>query len=249
MAEPNLIHGKNACLYLNGYNLSQWFRSVEFTRTKETVDATTFRSRGKRFVGGFPDSTITAEGLWDGDADAIDEVLDAAISSDAQSNWIYLPEGDTLGRPGYGTIAIDTSHSVSGSVDDIVATAIEAQPTVGRERMKILHTLSDETATGNDAEVDHGAAATLGGAGYLQVMEVTGTGSIDVTIESDDTTGFPTAATLITFASVTAARAHERIALDLDASVEQFLRAEWTITGFTNVKFFVGFHRAVVTAT
>lgn len=247
---PSFAHGKNSCVYINGYNLSEFFKSVEFGRTKETVEATTFRARGKRFVGGFPDSSISAEGIWDPQDDAIDEVLDAAIQGDDEDVWLWYPQGESaVGAVGYGTQSISTNHTISGSVDDVIATAIEGQPTVDRERVKSHHPDGTETATGNGTEVDSGitGGTALGGTAYLHVFEVAGSGTFDVDIEMDDTTGFPSATTLMSFTQVTAARTAERIATaTLTTAVEQFTRVAWTITGFTSVRFAVGFHRTVV---
>lgn len=262
--EPNFIHGKNSCVYVNGFNLSIFFRSTEFGRTKETVDATTFRSRAKRFVGGFPDASVSAEGLWDDQAGAIDEVLDASIAGDALSNWIWFPGGDggaqAVGATGYAALTIDTNHSVSGSVDDVVATAVEAQPTTGRERVKALYGLGDLllaaspfTSSSLDSNIVGGTA--LGGAGYLQVMEIDGTGSLDIEIHMSDDDFSVDDDTLITFTTQTATSGvittvpHERIVLALDAQVDQFLNIEVTMTTITRALFVVAFFREVVVAT
>jgi hypothetical protein len=236
--------GKNGCVYINGYNLSDNFQSMEFGRTQEVFEANSFRSTAKRFVDGLPDATITGEGLWDPAAGQMDNVVDDALSIGGNHTIIYLPGGDSFGIAGYGTRGIITDHSISGSTDDAVATSFEAQPTVGRERLLVLNPLSPSlTTTTTTSHIDNGAATASGGAGYLMVTDGTGFGSIDVTIEMDDNSGFASATTLITFTSVTATNAHERIALATDAAVEQYVRAVITFTGVSDANVFVGFHR------
>jgi hypothetical protein len=254
-------HGKNSCVYVNAFDLSDFFRTVEFGRTKDVIDATTFRRRSKRFVGGFPDASLSAEGLWDDADDAIDDVLDAAISADAESNWMWFPGGDAFGRVGYGALAIETNYTPSGGVDDVVAAAIEAQPTTGRERLQSLQAkstilLAASPVTG--AELDSGlvGGTALGGAAYLQVFEVAGTGSVDVEVHMSSDSFAADDDTLVTFGSVvgasgvvTSANDAQRIELALDAQVDQSVRVELTITTLTSVVLVVGFHRQIVVAT
>lgn len=238
--------GKNGCIYINGYDLSDNFQTFEFGRTAEVFEANSFRSTAKRYVEGLPDSTISGEGIWDPTAGQMDSIIDQALTDGGNHTMIYLPKGDTFGEIGYGTEAIVTDHSVSGDVADVVSTSFEAQPTVGRERLQILAPLSPAlTATDVTDTLDapFGAATSAGAVGYLMVSDVAGSGTIDVIIETDTVTPVATPTTIITFTQVTAANAHERIALDTDVAVERYVRATITISGFTSANVFVGFNR------
>jgi hypothetical protein len=248
------MSGRLMCTYINGFNLSVFFQDVAFGRTKETIDATTARSRAKRFVDGLPDSAISGTGLWDGQAGAIDQVLDKALSGNARSNFIWYPHADTFGKIGYGALCIDTSHDVSGGVEDAVSTAYGAQPTeTGRERLVSLYPgdlallLAASPFTGSTH--NFGVATALGGAGYLQVFTLDGTGTLDVEIHASDDNFAADDDTIITFTQQSATSGvitttpHQRSELADDFAMKQWTRIEATLTGATRALFAVGLNR------
>jgi len=247
---PAFVSGRAGCVFIDGFDLSAFFQSFEFGQTKATIEANTFRSTAKRFVDDLPDSSISGEGFWDPQDRAIAPVLDKAIIGTVQSNVIWYPGNDTFGNTGYAGVAIITANTVSGATDAAVAVSVSGQPTgTGRELVKSLHKVQDETADGNSSAIDAGAASSLGAAAYLQVMEMDGTGTLVVTIETDTAVGFATPTTLFTFATVSATSGvitstpYERVSNAVDTSIEQFVRAKWDLTTVTRVRFAVAFHR------
>lgn len=261
LSAPEFRHGKDTCLYLNGIDISEFFKSVEFPDTKASADSTGFRQRRLKRKMGHLDGTVSAEGMGDFDANSLDAVLDDAIKAaedGATSGLIWLPGGEIVGDIGYATLMGETNYTVSGGHDDIVACSIEGETDVGRDRVRILQAKGDpETATGVGGTVSDGAgiSTAFGGVGYLQVFSETGTGSLAVTINDSSDAFAMVDNTIVTFDSVAdtvittvpPVGNHQRKLHDsgLLGTVLEELRSDFTFTVITGAEFFVGFKRGL----
>lgn len=110
----------------------------------------------------------------------------------------------------------------------------------------ILHALVAETATGNTEGADsqdNGASSAAGGAGYLHVIAISGTGATfdgKVRHSADDITY----ADLITFAQVVLADARKADRKAVTGTVNRHLASSWVIAGTTpSISFMIGFKR------
>ena len=237
----SFVHGSAARVYVNGFDLSVFLKSVSGSHEIGTHESTTFGATAKTYLPGLEDATLSAEGLFSGAVGATDAVLHAALRGRSPVVWNWLPSGDVDGGFGYGLLALETSYEIETPVDDLVSVSAEAQSNVGRERVQILHSLAARTATGNGTSRDNAAATTAGGVGYLQVTTVSGTTpSLTVTIQhSVDAVAW---VDLITFTAVTASNNAQRIAAV--GTVNRHVRATWTITGTSpSFTFFAAFGR------
>lgn len=258
--EPQFVSGRKGCVYINGLDLSKFFNSFEFGQVKGTFEANTFRSESKRKLDDLPDSSSSGEGFWDPQKRAIARELDRAVKTTDLSHVIWMPGGDdTVGDEGYAGKAIVTDNTAAGATDEAVGINFEAETTdPGREFVESLHPLADETVTADGTGLDNDVSTALGGGGWLQVMEADGTGTIDVIIEQSPTGLFAAEeTTLVTFAQVsvtagvidvtTPITRFQRVDNANTVTVQQFLRAAWTITTITRATFFVGYARRVTT--
>ena len=221
-------HGSRSKVYVNGYDLTGYLKSFSSSGQADTHETTTFGKTAKEYIAGLKDATLSAEGLLDGATDAIDQVLAAALGG-ASSIWNWYLQGDAVvGDDGYGFDAIETSYEIETPVEDVASISVEAQSKVGRERVKSLHPLGQETASGNSTVVDNGAATTNGGVAYLQVPALAGTApTLDVKIQhSADNVTYTD---LIVFTQVTAGRKAERKAVT--GTVNRYVKAVWTLAG------------------
>ncbi len=102
------------------------------------------------------------------------------------------------------------------------------------------HPLAIETTTGNGTIYDGAAASTAGAAGYVMVTDFTGT-NIAIKIQHSSAADFGSdVADLITFTSVTAAAAYQRVAAT--GTVKRYTRL--VISGtFTSARLVVAFAR------
>jgi hypothetical protein len=219
-------HGSKAQVLVNGYDLSPFLRSFSSPASVEAVEVTTFGATAKSYIPGLLDATLTAEGLFDGAAQAVDEILAAALGK-KDSIWNWYPQGGEVGKRGYGFAAIETSYEVETPVDGVAAVSVEAQSSVGREPVVVLHELREEAIDGSGTIIDNGAATNNGGVGYLHVAQITG--SVLVTIEHSSDNFVADVLPLITFTLVNASRKAERVAVS--GTVKRYVRVKWDITG------------------
>lgn len=221
-------HGKDARVYVNGYDLSGYFNQFGISGKADAVETTTFGAIAKSYIAGQKDATVSAEGIFDGATGAVDQVLSQALGSNS-SIWTYWPQGETaVGDDGYGCDAIETTYEVTSPVDGVVAVSAEAQSKTGPERVDSLHPLATRTATGNGSSHDNGAATSNGGVAYLHVTAASGT-SPSLTVNVQHSTDNATWVDLITFTAVTAGNQAQRVAVS--GTVNRYVRATWTISG------------------
>jgi len=237
----SFVHGSGARVYVNGFDLSAFLKSVSSSHEVEAHDSTTFTATAKTYMPGLEDATLSAEGLFSGAVGATDAVLHAALRGRTPVVWNWLPAGDVDGAFGYGLLAVETSYEIESPVDDLVSISAEAQSNVGRERAQILHPLAARTATGNGTSRDNTTATTAGGVGYLQVTTVSGT-TPSLTAVIQHSVDALTWVDLITFTAVTASNNAQRIAVT--GTVNRHIRAAWTISGTgPSFTFFAAFGR------
>ena len=79
------IHGKSAVVLHGAYDLSSYLNNGSANSSVDTNEVTAFGSTSKAYVTGLKDSTLSASGMFDGSASAVDEVLTASIGSDTLS--------------------------------------------------------------------------------------------------------------------------------------------------------------------
>lgn len=232
-------HGIKTKVYVNGYDMTGYFRSLKMSASDDAADTSTFLNTNKSFIPGLTDAQVSAEALFDadsgigGNADRSDEVLQAALATEF-SYWVQLVQGDALGNGGYAVQAIHTSFEVDSPHDDLTTISVSAQSKTGRERGLVLHALGAETSTANGTGVDNSVGTANGLSGFLQVMARAGAASDTIKIQhSTDNVSFTD---LITFTAVSAAHVAER--LEVSGTVNRYLRAQWTIGG-TSLTFHV----------
>lgn len=236
------VHGKAACTFLNGYDLSSFFRTFDLANNVETADTTAFRATDRTKIVGLNDGSLSLEGLFDAAAGGSDAVIGPLVGT-GNDTWIVSIAGDTAGLVSYAFQSHITNYTITGAVDDVVATAVENEGRRAPERLINYHALSAETATGDGTAIDNSASTANGGSAYLVVTAGTGFGTFDLIIEESATGSFSgEETTLASFTQVTAANADERITFA--GTVERHLRLSWTIVTATSVTFYAGINRA-----
>lgn len=232
-------HGRLTRVYINGYDLTGFFRKAGSEMTREVAESTVFNLDAKTYLPGLRDATASLEGLFDGAVDGIEEVLLAALAADPTILTI-LPQGDGIGNVAHGLSSLETKFSIESSTDDIVSLNNEVQSSSGRARLLVQHALGSEVATGQSASIDNTVVSTLnGGVGFLHVPDIAGITNLSVLIEdSADNSIF---ATILTFAGVTADRGRQRV--EITGTVRRYTRARWVFTGAGSAQFWTGFGR------
>jgi len=223
-------HGKNTGVLVDAANLTAFFNDASASQDVETAETTTFGNSAKTYIIGLADGTMSLSGMFDGDADAIDDVIAGALGAEAAGYATIAPEGLTIGNSSYSCQARKTSYEVSSPVGDVVSTSLSVQADGGIDRGVLLGAATAVTTTATGASQDGGASSSDGGSGYLHVTANTRDGASTFKIQhsSDDVTY----ADLITFASVGSSTAtSEKVAVT--GTVNRYVRASHAPGGST----------------
>ena len=235
-------HGRNGRMYVNGFDISAFLKQAGGGTQVAMLDTTCMGTADDlTFIPGLKKATMKMSGLLDETiVTGIGPVLESAFGV-ANSIFTLVPaSGDVIGQACFGFSANLGTYNLDTSVGGIGKLDADATSNYGWERLIIHHALTTEVATVNGAAQDNGAASANGGVGFLQVPDITGITALDVVIQdsADGSTGW---ATILTFTSVTADRAKQRVAIT--GTVRQYTRYVATFTGVGSAQFHVGFGR------
>ena len=231
------VHGKSIFVMLNGHNITGYLNKIDSPYSADTAETSTFGTEDKTYLAGMKDATLSAEGLYDGDADAVDEQLDTILQgANIVNNMIWFPAGNVLGGVGYGLSMIQTAYSVMGTKDDAVKISLAGHSNVGRERLKLIKKYEAVTNDGTATANNNAAPSSNGGSAYLE-LSATNT-DVTVTIEHSTDNFVADTTTLATFTLATsvAGIAHERVIFS--GTVKQYTRVKYAFTGGTGVATF-----------
>lgn len=226
-------HGKRTRLYMDALNLSHYSRSVSIPAEVDTAECSTFGADWKQYVSGLRDATISVEGLFDA---VSDEALLESFDHADKSVWQVYFQGDAVGLPGRGLVCDTTNYEPSSEIGDVVQWSVEAQSSVGADRIVSHHPHTEQTTSGTATVVDHGSATTNGGVAYLNVTAIAGSAVIAIQ-DSDDNITFTD---LASFGTVTTPGGY-RVAVA--GTVERYTRLVHTNAAGT-VTFVAGFGRS-----
>lgn len=223
---PTFRHGKKTAVFLNSTDMSSYLNEATVTREIEANDITTFGSTSRSYIVGMDDGGVSLTGLFDGSANASDEVLAGRVLQD-NNTLTVLPEGTALGSRAILTSADETAYEISMPVADVVALSATFQADGGvRQGFNLIATTG--SATGTATSVDFGSTMSNGAVFHLHVPANT-YGSA-TTFKVQDSANNSTFADVATFTSVNgSATTSQRIVNT--TSVNRYLRAVATISG------------------
>lgn len=195
----------NASLWLHDIALHDLANTLQFTTTRETLDNTRFGAQARNMKVGLYTVTVTASGFADMtryDADLFDAYSNATLSPVSVS--ATSADGDVA----YTCRGLVTSLSpLGGQIGELSALSVEAAGRSGVRPVRgtILHPETARTASGSGTGRQLGAVSadqTVFAA--LHVLEASGTSpTLDVVVESDNTSTFASATTRLTFTQAT----------------------------------------------
>lgn len=130
-------HGKNSTFKVDRSggtltDISTYLDNVDFPRTVETAETTTFQVTGsaKTYIVGLVDSTISISGKFDNTATSgPDAVLSGIYGQAATVSFEYGPEGGDTGDVKYSGEAILTEYSTGSPVGDVTTFSASFQVT------------------------------------------------------------------------------------------------------------------------
>lgn len=238
------IHGKDAAIIHGTTPLTSFLNDGSVSQDVETAETTVFGTAGgaKTYITGLRDATVTASGMFDGTASAVDEKLSASIGSDSLAPVLFAQSGVTVGNRAYILKALTTSYEVSAPVGDVVSVSYDAQADGGADDALLLTGLAAVTATGDGTGQDNTASSSNGGIGQLHVTANTMNNNTVFKIQhSVDDIVFVDLATFTTVA--TTVTTSERITVASGTTVNRYLRAVRTVSGSGSITFIMAFAR------
>jgi len=237
------IHGKNAAVLHGIYDLSSYLNDGSVSASVETAETTAFGSSAKTYITGLNDGTITASGMFDGVAGAVDAILTASIGSDTLAPVSFFPAGFANGARVHLLQGKTTGYSVSSPVGDVVSVSYDAQADGGIDHGVSLASLASISSTTNGASVDNSASTANGGLAQLHVTA--NSRSANATIKVQHSTDNSTFVDLASFTVVaTTVKTSERVAVAAGTTVNRYLRALNTLTAGTgSITYQVSFAR------
>lgn len=226
------IHGKSAQVLHGAYDLTSFLNEATASQEVETAETTVFGNSAKTYIVGLKDGTVSASGMFDGAANAVDEVLAATVGSDTLAPVTVGYEGLALGKRVSLLMAKTTSYEVSSPVGDVVSVSYDAQSDGGIDQGESLATLASVSSTTTGSSDDNSASSANGGVAQLHVTA--NTRSANTTLKVQHSADNSTWADLATFAVVaTTVKTSERVIVASGTTVNRYLRAVATLSSGT----------------
>lgn len=236
------IHGKNAGVVHGVNDLTSYLNDASVSQDIETAETTAFGNSAKTYIVGLRDATISASGMFDGSANAVDAILTSSIGSNTLAPMIVAPSGLTGGERAYILQAKTTSYEVSSPVGDVVSVSFDAQADGGADDAVLLTSLAAVTATGSGTARDNGASTSSGGMAQLNVTANSLNNTIVFKVQhSADNSTWADLAVFATISSTTTTS--ERVLVASGTTVNRYLRANYTTAGTGSITFIMAFAR------
>jgi hypothetical protein len=225
---PTFRHGKGTVVLADEFDVTTYLSSVSTSNSIEVPETTTFGSSDRSYITGHTDGSISFEGLFDGTADAVDEIFEAALGDGPIMT--VSGDGSALSRRAVLLDTKSTAYEVSSPLTEVVSVSGEAVANGGLDYgvWLVCQTAVSTTLTGTAN--DNSAASSNGGVAHLHVTANTRDGTTVAKIQgSADNSTF---ADLVTFATIsTSTVTSERT--EVSGSVARYLRAVVTPAGST----------------
>lgn len=120
------VHGKGSVTSLGGSDLSIYSNSIEWARTADSHDVTTFGKNSHVKQGGLFDGTATVSGIYDNTASVGPSAVIAPKIGTVVA-MVWRPEGTGSGRPQDTVNVLVQSYTVSSPVADMVTWSMSVE--------------------------------------------------------------------------------------------------------------------------
>ncbi len=237
---PTFVHGKGTTVYVDEFAMSPWINSAEMTMSTDTAETTSFDSTSRTYIKGLGAGTVTLGGMWSADTDGSDEELHALLGNSTTPLITVHEGGDGIGNRSVMAQAHEVNYSISNPVSDVSTITADFQVSADnrpdfygiRSGSQLTAGASiDYNALGNLTGVDGTAATTGGGMAILHVpTNSIGGGVTTIKVQHDSSSGFGSAADLVSFTAVGAStKTSELVAVS--GTINRYVRATASTAG------------------
>ena len=235
---PTFIHGKSTAVYIDEFDLSEYFTDSSFTTENDTAETTAYGATNKSYIVGLRSGTLSLSGLWAADTDGSDEELQALLGN-ATEPLITVREGTAaIGGRAVIAQANETDYSITNPVSDVVSVSADFECTT-TGITNLTYALSGGVQLTAGASIAHGSLGALssvdnaassanGGAATLHVPTNTVNGN--TTIKVQHSANDSTWADLISFTAVSSTAKTSEIKA-VTGTINRYLRVTASTAG------------------
>lgn len=197
------IHGRYTKLWVDEFDLSSQNNSLDMSISVDALDGTAFQDTGMTSYAGLPTGTIAQKGYFTGKTNGMNEdVLYDRLGVATATVAALFGTADT-GCPAYVARTTGAEKMMISTTPNALM-MVDGDWVNGGSVIRGLRvwegTFSATGAQTGPGYIDLGAAGSAGGVAYLFVQTITGSATnATIIVESDDNTGFTSAATEGTF--------------------------------------------------
>jgi hypothetical protein len=219
-------HGSKCELWLNGADVSPYFRSADVSFDVDSAEATTFRSDWKMYEVGTAGAAVDAEGLYD-PAQVPD--LEGLLQVTPGSVLTVGPAGLRAGDRARLLSALTSAFAESAAIGDVVSIAWSTIADLPVGLGHVLEPMAEIEADANGTTlVGPLGGTTTGAIAHLHVTAVSADDELDVKLQ-DSANGTDWAdITGGAFATVTAPGAERLV---IPGTIRRYVRAVFDVTG------------------
>jgi hypothetical protein len=193
----------NAHVLMDGFDLSGDMNAIALDYGAEIKDKTTFGNTTRRKLAGLKTLAFSHQGFWNGGANAVDDVLFSRVGS--QVVMTVAPETIAAGDRAFINNVILGDYNPGAAIGEVFQFSVTGEAGDNFIRGTVeFNGAAVGTGSGNSTGRQLGAlTAAQRMYAALHVTAKSGTPTLDVTVKSDDNSGFTTPVTRGTFAQKT----------------------------------------------
>lgn len=219
---------KDAQIRYSNLDMTGVLNTVEINYEADMQDASVFGTSSRIRLSGLTSASVTQSGFWSATEDALAFSRIGAALPEVLS---VSPDG-VVDNPAFALLVDQSGYTLGGAVGEIHPFSIEAQSN-GPLINGFLMGEGNKTVTGSSTIIQIGAVAA-GQAVYASLHVIFNGGdasqTLDVIVESDDSGGFGSPTTQLTFDQVTTTNVAQW-KVQAGEILDDFWRVTWTIAG------------------
>ena len=214
----------NVKLLVDGRDLSGQMNAIGLEYGVDALDATVYGTDTRLNSGGLKTTTMSHQGYWAADDD---QHIFSRVG--AKAVVTICPSDFADGQPAYFNEVVHSTYTLGGAVGELLPFSFDAEAAGTLVQGEVLKPLAAETSAGNSTGSQIGAVSA--GQSFYAALHITAIsgGTLTVSIQSDDNSGFTSPITQATFTAATVPGGELRIVSG--AISDDYWRAVWTLTG------------------
>lgn len=220
-------------LWLDRFALHGDMNALGITLASDLQNNTTFGMTTRSRAGGLKTVVARHEGFWNGGTDQVDEVLFNRLGL-ADVPMTIAPQTGAEGEVAFSFKSTESEYAPGGAIGEMHRFSVGGESSSG----PLVHGVILRNVSLAAAATVNGSAFLIGAASATQrlyaavhVLSLTGGGTLDVKIQSDDAVGMASPTDRITFAQVSAGANRSQWAELAGPVTDTYYRVVTTLAG------------------